>query len=88
MFKVIVKIDAANSSVNPLDYEFYFQGFTLGQLCEEYHLESLGKQKISLDRLLKMAAGKDLTKVYVELNYLNHIDTYCEEAHLLLTSDV
>jgi len=45
--KIIVKINAENASVDEMDYEFYFQGFTLGQLCEEYHAESLGKEVIN-----------------------------------------
>lgn len=46
--KVVIKIDATNSSVDPMDYEFYFDGITVGQLCEEYHAESLGVQKLLL----------------------------------------
>jgi len=47
--RVIIKIDADNSSVDEMDYEFYFQGVTVGQICEEYHAESLGKEKSLLD---------------------------------------
>ena len=43
------------------------------------------ENKISLARLLKMVEGKDLTKVYVELSYMN--DPYNENPHLLLTFD-
>jgi len=48
-FRVIIKIDANDSSIDEMDYEFYFQGITVGQVCEEYHAESLGREKTTLD---------------------------------------
>ena len=49
-FKIIIKIDADNLSNNENDYEFYFNGITAGQRCEEYHAESLGKEIIKIGR--------------------------------------
>ena len=46
--QIIVKIDADNSSANENDYEFYFNGFTAGQRCEEYHAESLGNEVVDI----------------------------------------
>lgn len=42
--QIIIKIDADNSSNNENDYEFYFNGITAGQRCEEYHAQSIGKE--------------------------------------------
>ncbi len=55
--KVIIKIDADDSSVDEMDYEFYFQGITVGQLCEEYHTESLGKTKSILPSSINLATN-------------------------------
>ena len=50
-------------------------------------LEDFGnyENKISLARLIEKVKGQDLTKVYVELSYMN--DPYEEQGHLLLTKD-
>jgi hypothetical protein len=79
--KVIIKIDADNSSIDEMDYEFYFQGVTVGQLCEEYHAESLGKTKSLLPSLINLSVDgvvnadaygiSDINGYYiVENNYL------------------
>jgi hypothetical protein len=50
-------------------------------------LEDFGnyENKISLARLIEKVKGQDLTKLYVELSYMN--DPYEEQGHLLLTKD-
>ena len=50
-------------------------------------LEDFGnyENKISLARLIEKVKGQDLTKVYVELSYMN--DPYEDQGHLLLTTD-
>ena len=45
---ILVKITTSIAGSSSSDYRFSWHGLTMGQLCEEYHAESLGKQKINL----------------------------------------
>lgn len=45
---ILIKIKTTDAGSLTSDYRFSWHGLTMGQLCEEYHAESLGKQKESL----------------------------------------
>ena len=45
---ILIKITTSSDGSSTSDYRFSWHGLTMGQLCEEHHAESLGKQKISL----------------------------------------
>lgn len=45
---LLIKITTSTAGSSSSDYRFSWHGLTMGQLCEEYHAESLGKQQITL----------------------------------------
>jgi hypothetical protein len=45
---ILVKITTSTAGSSSSDYRFSWHGLTMGQLCEEYQAESLGKQQIAL----------------------------------------
>ena len=50
----IIKIKTNTSGALTSDYRFSWHGLTMGQLCEEYHAKSLGKQKESLSSFINL----------------------------------
>lgn len=48
MIDILIKISTNTLGSSTSDYRFSWHGLTMGQLCEEYHAESLGKQQIAL----------------------------------------
>jgi hypothetical protein len=56
MIDILIKINTSTSGSSTSDYRFSWHGLTMGQLCEEYHAESLGKQQISLPSSINLNA--------------------------------
>lgn len=48
MIDILIKINTTDDGSATSDYRFSWHGLTMGQLCEEYHAESLGKQQLTL----------------------------------------
>lgn len=48
LIDIFIKITTNTLGASSSDYRFSWHGLTMGQLCEEYHAESLGKEVVSL----------------------------------------
>lgn len=48
MIDILIKISTNTLGSSTSDYRFSWHGLTMGQLCEEYHAESLGKEVSTL----------------------------------------
>lgn len=53
---ILIKIKTTTAGSLTSDYRFSWHGLTMGQLCEEYHAESLGKHKLNLPSSINISA--------------------------------
>jgi len=52
---IVIKITTSTAGSSSSDYRFSWHGLTMGQLCEEYQAESLGKQQTALPSSINLS---------------------------------